>query len=155
MPKKQIEKIITNKKAYHNYSVLETYESGIELLGCEVKSLRQKDVNLEGSFVRMNKNEAFLHNMHIKPYIYHTAGEVDPLRTRRLLLKSREIKKLTQELRLQPFTLIPLEIYFKRGWAKIKLGLCKGKKLFDKRDTLKKKAIKKHLDRDFKNKYKV
>jgi len=148
-------KISTNKKAYHNYSVLETYEAGIALFGYEVKSLRQKEVSLEGSFIRTEKGQAFLHNMHIKPYKFHSLGTIDPTRTRKLLLKSKEIKRLADDVQIKSHTLIPLEIYFKGGWAKIKIGVCRGKKLFDKRDALTKKDVKRQLERDFKNKHRI
>lgn len=152
---KKIFPIVKNKKAYHNYNVLQTYEAGISLLGYEVKSIRQKEVNLEGSFVKIDDDEPNVYNLYIKPYKFHTFGTIDASRTRKLLLKSREIKNLSDAVRLKGVSLVPLEIYFKGSWAKLKIGLCKGKKLFDKRQSLKDKDVKRRLDKSFKSKYKI
>ncbi|OIN96777.1 SsrA-binding protein [Candidatus Desantisbacteria bacterium CG1_02_38_46] len=142
------EKIIAvNRKAYHNYFILETYESGLVLTGGEVKSLREGKVNLGDSFGRIEKNEAFLYNMHISPYFYDAKEEYDPLRTRKLLFHREEINRLIGKINQKGLTLIPLKLYFKKGRAKIELGLAKGKKLHDKREVLKKKADKREIDR--------
>ncbi len=152
---KKILPVARNKKAFYNYQVLETYEAGISLLGYEVKSLRQKDASLEGSFVKIEKGQAYVYGLYIKPYKFHTLGAVDPLRIRKLLLKSREIKRFESAVQTKGFSLIVLEIYFKSGWAKLKIGLCKGKKLFDKRQTLKDKDTRRQLEKEFKSKYKL
>ncbi|ACC98079.1 SsrA-binding protein [Elusimicrobium minutum Pei191] len=144
----------TNRKAYHNYHILDTYEAGIELLGSEVKSIRKKEVSLDGAFVRIEGMQAYVFNMHINPYKYNTVTEVEPLRQRRLLLNKKEINKLKGHAEIKGHTIIPLEVYFKNGWAKIKVGLGKGKQLFDKRDAIKKRDLSREMEKDFKNKIK-
>lgn len=142
------EKIITvNRKAYHNYFIVETYEAGIVLTGGEVKSLREGKINIGDSFGRIEEGEAFLYNMHISPYFYDKQEEYDPLRTRKLLFHREEINRLTGRINQKGLTLIPLRLYFKKGKAKIELGLAKGKKLHDKREVLKKKADEREMDR--------
>lgn len=152
---KNILLVAKNKKAFYDYEISETYEAGISLLGYEVKSLRQKDASLEGSFVKIDNGQAYVYGLYIKPYKFHTLGAVDPLRVRKLLLKSVEIKRLENTVRTKGISLIALEIYFKSGWAKLKIGLCRGKKLFDKRQTLKDKDIKRELEKNFKSKYRL
>ena len=153
--RKEIEQVASNRKAMHNYEILETIEAGINLEGPEVKSLRLKQASMDGSFAVATKEEVFVHNLHISPYSFNKTSVINPLRTRKLLLKKREIKKLNSQTTIKGNTLIPLEIYFKHGWAKIKLALAKGKNTIDKRDTLRKKDVSRELSRDFKNKYKV
>ncbi|WP_424244043.1 SsrA-binding protein [Elusimicrobium posterum] len=144
----------TNRKAFHNYHILDTYEAGLELLGSEVKSIRQKEVSLEGSFIRIEGMQAYIYGMHINPYKFNTITEVDAVRKRRLLLNRREIHKLAGHGDIKGNTIIPLEIYFKNGWAKVKVGLGKGKQLFDKRDSIKKRDLNREMQKDFKNRIK-
>lgn len=141
----------SNRKAYHDYFILETFEAGVSLLGAEVKSVRQKEVSLEGSFVRVENGQANIYNMYVKPYKFNSLSEPDPVRTRRLLLNAREIRKLHAGAEIKGQTLVPLEIYFKRGWAKIKLALAKGKHNYDKRESLKKKDLNREMEKGFKN----
>ncbi len=147
--------IATNRKAFHEYFILETFEAGMELLGSEIKSLRLKDCSLESSFVRMDKDQAYIFNMHIKPYAFNTHTTLDPTRTRRLLLHRKEINKLTAAKEIKGQTIVPLEIYLKDGWAKIKIALAKGKKIYDKRESLKRKDLSREMERGFKNKFKI
>ena len=116
--KKGIEVVSTNRKALHEYFILETFEAGMALFGSEIKSLRLKDCSLDSSFVRMDKGEAYLFNMHIKPYAFNTHTSLDPTRTRKLLLHRKEINKLAAANEIKGQTIVPLEIYLKNGWAK-------------------------------------
>lgn len=153
--KKGIEVVSTNRKAMHEYFILETFEAGMALFGSEIKSLRLKDCSLDSSFVRMDKGEAYLFNMHIKPYAFNTHTSLDPTRTRKLLLHRKEINKLAAANEIKGQTIVPLEIYLKNGWAKAKIALAKGKKIYDKRETLKKKDLSREMERGFKNKFKL
>lgn len=141
----------SNRKAYHDYFILETFEAGLALLGPEVKSVRQKEVSLEGAFVRAENGQAEILNMYVKPYKFNSLSEPDPTRPRRLLLNRREIRKLQAASEIKGQTLVPLEIYFKRGWAKVKVALAKGKHLYDKRESLKKKDLNREMEKGFKN----
>ena len=143
--------VCTNRKAYHDYFILETFEAGLSLLGAEVKSVRQKEVSLDGAFVRTENGQAVLHNMYVKPYKFNSLSELDPLRARGLLLNKREIRKLHAGAEMKGQTVVPLEIYFKNGWAKVKLALAKGKHLYDKRESLKKKDLNREMEKGFKN----
>src|SRR3990167_2249404 len=125
--------VVTNRKAYHDYFIEETFEAGLVLRGTEVKSLREGRVNLKDSFARVEREELFLYNCHISPYSHGNISNHDPTRTRKLLLRKGEIEKLIGKTQQKGMTLIPLKIYFKRGWAKVELALAKGKKLYDKR----------------------
>jgi len=136
---------IKNRKAYFNYQVLDKYEAGIELKGCEVKSVRLGNVSLEGAYVKLSGEEAYIYGMHINPYEYTGIDRPDPDRERRLLLHKREIKKIGDKQSLQNLTVIPLSLYFKRGLVKLEIALAKGKKLYDKRESLKKKTILKEI----------
>ncbi|OGX45928.1 MAG: SsrA-binding protein [Omnitrophica WOR_2 bacterium RIFCSPLOWO2_12_FULL_51_8] len=130
----------TNRKAHRDYAVLETFECGIELKGSEVKSVRQGRVNLGDSFARIEGGQAILYNAHISPYAEASYLNVEPLRERRLLLHKRQINKLAGQLAQRGLTLIPLKVYFnKRGFVKLELGLCKGKKLYDRREDIKRR----------------
>jgi SsrA-binding protein len=140
--------VATNRKALHDYHVQETYEAGLVLDGPEVKSLRLRQARLEGSFVRIENDEAFLYNMHISPYSYTHHYSGDPLRTRKLLLKPSEIRRLETDSRIKGNALIPLEIYFRRGWAKIKLAVARGKKAPDKRESIKRRDLNRELERN-------
>ena len=146
-----IKVIANNKKAYHDYFVLEKYEAGIELAGTEVKSLRQGRVNLKDSWCTVVKGECFVNGMHISPYEHGNIWGKDPMRVRRLLLHKREINKLFGVLQQQGLSLIPLSIYFKGSYVKLELGLCKGKKLYDKRDTDAKRQAARDIDRAMKD----
>lgn len=139
--------ISNNKKAYHDYFVLEKYECGIELKGTEVKSLSLSNCSIKESLCKIIGGECFVIGMNINPYEKGNIFNVDSLRTRKLLLHKQEIRKIEEKLKLQGFTLIPLQVYFKNGKVKVEIGLCKGKKLYDKREDLKKKDMKRDMER--------
>ncbi|MDD4275994.1 MAG: SsrA-binding protein SmpB [Clostridia bacterium] len=143
--------IATNKKAYFNYFIEDTFEAGIMLTGSEVKSLRGGNININDSFVHVRDGEATIKNMHIAPY--EKAAEFIPesRRTRKLLLNKAEILKLGSKASEQGYSIIPTKVYFKGEFIKIEIALCKGKKLYDKRDDLQKKDIKRETDREIKN----
>jgi len=144
--------ILTNRKAYRDYEVLETLECGIELRGSEVKSLRAGRIDLNDSFARIDKLEIFLHNAHISHYAQASYLNVETDRPRRLLLHKREIERLDGKLAQKRLTLIPLKIYFNdRGFVKIELGICKGKKLYDKRESIKRRETDMQIRREIKN----
>ena len=140
-----------NRKARHEYEILETFEAGIALTGTEVKSLRQSKANINDAFARTDNGECILYDMHISPYEFGNRFNPDPLRPRRLLLHKAEIRKLHSRIKEQGLTLIPLKVYFVRGMAKIELGLARGKKLYDKREAIAKKEAKRRMDREIKN----
>jgi SsrA-binding protein len=146
--------IASNRKARHHYEILEVFEAGLALKGAEVKSLRAGTVNFEGSFAAPERGELFLHNLHIGPYRHNTAEGLPPTRSRKLLMHRREIRKLDGRL-TKGLTLIPLELYFLRGWAKVTLALAKGKRGPDKRDSLRRDQAARDLARSFKGKFKV
>ncbi|MDD5568617.1 MAG: SsrA-binding protein SmpB [Candidatus Omnitrophica bacterium] len=132
--------VASNHKGYRDYNVLETFESGIELKGGEVKSIRQAKVTLNDSFARVEDGQLFLYNTHINPYAEASYMNVEPTRKRRLLLHKKQIEKLESKLTQKGLTLIPLKFYFNsRGFVKVEVGLCKGKKLYDKRDDIKRR----------------
>ena len=136
LPKQQgVKKIADNRKAFHDYFVLERFEAGIELAGTEVKSVRGGNVNLKDSFCTVKDGELFLRGMHISPYEHGNIFNKDPVRPRRLLMHKREILKLNARVMQDGVALIPLSLYFKDSRVKLELGLCKGKKLHDKRDS--------------------
>ena len=140
-----------NKKAYHDYFIEEKYEAGIELFGTEVKSIRQGKCSIKEAYVTIDHGEAFVEGMNISPYEKGNIFNREPLRKRRLLLHKREIMKLAGQVQAKGYTLMPLQVYFKNGRVKIEVGLARGKKLYDKRDDLKKKAMKRETERDFRN----
>lgn len=142
--------VAQNKKAYHDYFVLEEYEAGIELFGTEVKSIREGRVNLKDAWCSIDNGEIFVNGMHISPYEQGNIFNRDPLRKKRLLMHKKEIHKLYGTIKQQGLTLIPLSVYFKKGKAKIKVGLCKGKKIYDKRDVAAKKEANRSIDREIK-----
>ena len=142
--------IANNKKAYHDYFILEKYEAGISLAGTEVKSLRQGRCNLKDSWCSIVKGELFVNGMHISPYEHGNIWSKDPVRVRKLLMHKREINKLFGTLQQQGLSLIPLSAYFKGSMVKLELGLCKGKKLYDKREDAAKKSAKRDIDRAMK-----
>lgn len=139
--------VTTNRKAYHDYFVEETLEAGMALQGTEVKSLRQGLANLSDSYALVRNNEVFLFNATISPYPHGNIMNHDPLRTRKLLLHKEEIRKLVGKIAQKGYTLIPLKLYFVRGKAKALIGLAKGKKAFDKRETIKEKESKREVER--------
>ena len=139
--------ICQNKKAWHNYFIEDKYEAGIALLGTEVKSLREGKANLGDSYGKIKNGEIFLVDAHISPYTHGNRFNPNPLRTRKLLLHKREIRRLIGKVQEKGFTLIPLRLYFSNGKAKVELGLAKGKKLFDKREALKRKAVERDMGR--------
>lgn len=145
--------VATNRKAHHDYFIEETVEAGIALRGTEVKSLRAGLANLTDSYVLIRKEEAFLFNANISPYTHGNIANHEPLRTRKLLLHKAEIVKLTWKMSQKGFTLIPLKLYFVRGKAKVLIGLAKGKKSYDKRDTIKEKESKREVERVMKDRH--
>lgn len=148
-----MEKVVaTNRKAFHNFSIEETFEAGIVLEGSEVKSLRNGNVSLKESYALVEKGEVYLYNMHIAPYEKASAYSPDPKRKRKLLLHKWEIRRLIGKVRERGYTLIPLKVYFKGPFAKIELGLAKGKKKYDKRRELAEKAERRELERALKEK---
>lgn len=136
-----------NKKARHDYFIEKTYEAGLELKGTEVKSIRAGKANLKESYVTIKNGEVFVVGMHISPYKEGNIFNVDPVRTRKLLLNKREILKIGQEVQLKGMTLVPLSLYQKNGRVKMELAVCRGKKLYDKRESIKEKDIKRNLER--------
>ncbi len=131
--------VATNKKAYHEYFVLESHEAGIELFGTEVKSVRQGKINLKDAWISVDNGELWVNGMHIAPYDHGNIFNRDPMRKRRLLMHKKEINKLFSEVQQEGVTLIPLSAYFNRGRLKIQVGLCKGKHTYDKRATIAKR----------------
>lgn len=131
-----IQTVARNKKAYHDYFVLESYEAGIELFGTEVKSCRQGKINLKDAWCSIDEGQLYVNGMHISPYEHGNIFNRDPDRKRRLLMHKREIDKLFGTLKTQGYTLIPLSAYFRKGRLKIQVGLCKGKKNYDKREDI-------------------
>ena len=150
MAEQNLKTIAVNRQARHEYTVIESYEAGIELFGTEVKSLRAGTVNLKDSWCDISDGEIFVKQMHISPYEKGNIFNKDPLRPRKLLMHKREILKLYGELKQQGLTLIPLSIYFKGSRVKVQVGLCKGKKLYDKREDMAKKAAKRDMERAIK-----
>ena len=145
--------IAQNKKAYHDYFVDETYECGIALVGTEVKSLRAGAVNLKDSYCSIKDGEMFVVGMHISPYEHGNRFNPDPRRVRRLLMHKREIMRLFGKVKQDGYSLIPLSVYFKGSRVKVKIGLCKGKKLYDKRQAAAEHDAKRQIDRAMKERY--
>ena len=137
--------IARNRKAFHDYEVLERVETGIELKGTEVKSIRAGKVNLKDSYAMRNKGELFLNHMHISPFEKGNVFNHDPYRIRKLLLHRKEILRLGNEIEKKHLTLIPLSVYFKKHWVKVELGLCRGRKKYDKRQKIAARESKKRL----------
>lgn len=151
MPKKEgIRLIAQNKKAHHDYFLEETFEAGIELFGTEVKSLRQNKCSLKESYVGIHNGEAYIYNMHISPYEQGNIFNKDPLRTRKLLLHKSEIRRLIGQVKTDGYTIVPVKIYFNGNYAKLEIALAKGKKLYDKRESLAKKDQRREAERDYK-----
>ena len=151
---KETEQVIArNKKAYHDYFVLETYEAGIALFGTEIKSIRNGRVNLKDSFCSVDNGEMFAIGMHISPYEQGNIFNRDPMRKKKLLLHKKEIMKLFGQSQQQGLSIVPLQLYIKNGRAKLEIGLCKGKKLHDKREVAAKRDAERTIDRALKERY--
>lgn len=150
MEQKSIKSIAKNKKAGHDYFIDDSYEAGIELFGTEVKSIRAGQVNLKDSWCDIKNGEIFVNGMHISPYEKGNIFNCDPDRIRRLLMHRREINKLYGLVQQQGIALIPLEMYFSGSRVKVKIGLCRGKKLYDKRDDMAKRAAQRDIERSLK-----
>ena len=150
MDKTSIKTIAENRKARHDYFILESYEAGIELTGTEVKSIRAGGLNLKDSWIAIEEGEAFIKQMHISPYEKGNIFNKDPLRERKLLMHKREIMKLLGQVKQGGLTLIPISVYFKGSRVKVQVGLCKGKKLHDKRDSIAQRDAKRTIDRAMK-----
>ena len=150
MGKEELKLVANNKKAYHDYFVDEKIEAGLVLHGTEVKSLRMGKCSIKESFIRIENGEMFVYGMHISPYEKGNIFNKDPLRVKKLLLHKSEINKLTGKIKEKGFTIVPLQVYFKDGKAKMEIGLCRGKKLYDKRADIAKKDIKREAEKEFK-----
>lgn len=142
--------IANNKKAYHDFFVDDTYETGISLAGTEVKSLRMGKCSIKEAFVRIENGEAFIYGMNISPYEKGNIFNKDPLRIKKLLLHKVEIRKLGGKMSEKGYTIVPLQVYFKDGKAKVEIGLARGKKLYDKREDIAKKDLRRETEREFK-----
>ena len=142
--------IANNKKAYHDYFIEDTYEAGIELAGTEVKSMRMGKCSIKESFIQIEHGEVFVYGMHISPYEKGNIFNKDPLRTRKLLLHQYEIRKIAAKIAEKGFTLVPLKVYFKGSLVKVEIGIGKGKKLYDKRQTIAKNDQRREAEREFK-----
>lgn len=150
MEKKQEKLIANNKKAYHDYFILDTYEAGISLAGTEVKSLRMGKCSIKEAFIRIENGEVFIYGMNISPYEKGNLFNKDPLRVRKLLLHRSEIQKILGKTKEKGMAVVPLKVYFHGGLVKVEIGLAKGKKLYDKRDDIAKKDQKREAEREFK-----
>lgn len=142
--------IAQNKKAYHDYFIEDTYQAGICLAGTEVKSLRMGKCSLKESFIKIENREAFIYNMHISPYEQGNIFNKDPLRTRKLLLHKSEINKILGKITIAGYTVVPLKVYFDRSLVKVDIGIAKGKKLYDKRQTIAKNDQRREAEKEFK-----
>lgn len=150
MAKEQGKLIANNKKAYHDFFILDTYEAGIALHGTEVKSLRMGKCSIKESFIRIENGEVFIYGMHVSPYEKGNIFNKDPLRVKKLLLHKAEINKLLGKVKEKGMSVVPLNVYFKGSLVKVEIGLAKGKKLYDKRDDIAKKDQQREAQRDFK-----
>jgi SsrA-binding protein len=148
--KDAIKLIANNKKAYHDYFIDDKYETGIELYGTEVKSIRMGKCSIKEAFVRIQNGEVYIYGMHVNPYEKGNIFNKDPLRPRKLLMHKAEINKLTGKIAEKGFTLVPLQVYFKGSLVKVEIGLARGKKLYDKREDIAKKDQRRELEREFK-----
>ena len=149
--KKDTQKLVANnKKAYHDYFIDETYEAGVALHGTEVKSMRMGKCSIKESFIRIENGEMFVYGMHVSPYEKGNIFNKDPLRVKKLLLHKYEINKLAGKVAEKGYTLVPLQVYFKDGKAKVEIGLARGKKLYDKRQDIAKKDMRRETEREFK-----
>lgn len=148
--KQSVKMIANNKKAFFDYFIEDKFEAGIELFGTEVKSLRMGKCSVKESFIRIERGEVYVYGMHISPYEKGNIFNKDPLRIRKLLLHKYEINKLVAQIQQKGYTLVPLSVYFKGSLVKVEIGLAKGKKLYDKRDTLAKKDQRREAEKEFK-----
>lgn len=151
MPKGMGKVVAQNKKARHDYSITDTIEAGMVLQGTEIKSIRNGRINLKDGFARIRNGEVFLHNVHISPYEQGNLYNHDPRRMRKLLLHKKQIRKLESLVQTPGTTLVPLKVYLKDGYAKVLLGVAKGKKQYDKRETLRRRDIDRDIQRTLKN----
>ena len=148
---KEAQKLIANnKKAFHDYFIDETYEAGVALHGTEVKSMRMGKCSIKEAFIRIENAEVYVYGMHISPYEKGNIFNKDPLRVKKLLLHKQEINKLLGKIKEKGYTLVPLQVYFKNGKAKVEIGLARGKKLYDKREDIAKKDARRETEREFK-----
>lgn len=152
MAKEDMKLVANNKKAYHDYFIEEKYEAGLVLHGTEVKSLRMGKCSIKEAFIRIENGEVFIYSMHISPYEKGNIFNKDPLRVKKLLLHRQQIRKLTGSSAEKGYTIVPLQVYFKEGRAKIEIGLAKGKKLYDKRHDIAKKDQKREAEKEMKAK---
>jgi SsrA-binding protein len=150
MAKESVKLIANNKKAYHDYFIEDTFEAGISLAGTEVKSLRMGKCSLKESFIRIENGEVLIYGMHISPYEKGNIFNKDPLRVRKLLLHKYEINKMSGKIAQQGYTIVPLRVYFKGSLVKVEIALARGKKLYDKRQDIAKKDMKREAQREFK-----
>ena len=150
MAKEQGKLIANNKKAYHDFFILDTFEAGIALHGTEVKSLRMGKCSIKESFIRIENGEMFIYGMHVSPYEKGNIFNKDPMRVKKLLLHKSEINKLLGKIKEKGMSIVPLKVYFKGSLVKVEIGLAKGKKLYDKRDDIAKKDQRREAERDFK-----
>ena len=150
MAKEAKKLIANNKKAFHDYFIEDKYEAGIALAGTEVKSLRLGKCSVKEAFIRIENGEVYIYNMHISPYEKGNIFNKDPLRVKKLLLHKQEINKLLGKIKEKGYTLVPLQVYFKDGKAKVEIGLARGKKLYDKREDIAKKDARRETEREFK-----
>lgn len=150
MAKEAMKLVANNKKVFHDFFVEEKYEAGLVLHGTEVKSLRLGKCSIKEAFVQIDKGEIYVHGMHVSPYEKGNLFNKDPLRTRKLLMHKTEINKLAGKCREKGYTIMPLQVYFRDGRAKMEIGLCRGKKLYDKRQDIAKKDQRREVERDFK-----
>ena len=150
MAKEELKLVANNKKAYHDYFIEEKYEAGLVLLGTEVKSLRMGKCSIKEAFIRIENGEVFIYGMHISPYEKGNIFNKDPLRVRKLLLHKSQIQKLIGNSAEKGYTIVPLQVYFSNGRAKIEIGLAKGKKLYDKRQDIAKKDQKREAEKELK-----
>ncbi len=150
MGKESTKLIANNKKAYHDYFIEDKYQAGISLAGTEVKSLRMGKCSLKESFIRIEKGEVYIYNMHISPYEKGNIFNKDPLRVRKLLLHNYEINKIAGKMAQKGYTIVPLQIYFKGSLVKLDIALARGKKLYDKREDIAKKDMRREAEKNFK-----
>lgn len=150
MAKDTMKLVANNKKAYHDYFIEEKIECGIALHGTEVKSLRMGKCSIKEAFIRIENAEVFVYCMHVSPYEKGNIFNKDPLRVKKLLLHKQEINKLLGKIKEKGYTLVPLQVYFKDGKAKVEIGLARGKKLYDKREDIAKKDARRETEREFK-----
>ena len=151
MAKKETQKLVANnKKAYHDFFIDESYEAGIALHGTEVKSLRMGKCSIKEAFIRIENGEVFVYGMHVSPYEKGNIFNKDPLRIKKLLMHKYEINKLAGKVEEKGYTLVPLQVYFKDGRAKVEIGLARGKKLYDKRADIAKKDQRREMEKEFK-----